>query len=464
MLYLDYYNEKGICIMGSKIRIYLLVLLGCCPLIVQAETLQEVVDYAIHNSPDVNATAADRRAVEQEIRQARAGYYPRVDVDAGIGKEHTHSPGTRARTGGGVTLTREEVGIALDQMIFDGFLTKNEVRRHTARTNSRAYTVHGQAEVDGLNAVRAYINLLRREELVALAEENLDIHKRTNDQVQLRSEQGVGRKADSEQSLARLSRAETNLIAEKGNYLDEVANFIRVVGKPPGDLDDPYNPSNTIPASVEQAVQRSIDNHPVIKSAEADIESAYAQRDTAKSPYYPRLNLQVGARRDRNIEGIEGEDESAYAMLRLRYNIFNGGRDKARIQETVEQIDQAKEIRDSAVRQVEQSTRLSWDAFDTATKQLSFFEKNRDATIKTHEAYKQQFNLGQRTLLDLLDSANEMFVAKSDFTNTKYDQLFAMYRILASAGMLHSSLGVQLPEETALVTQTTTTTEENSSN
>ena len=454
---LNYYNEKGIRPMGLKTRIFLLGLLGFSPCIAQAETLQEVVDYAIHNSPDVQATASDRRAVEQEINQAKAGYFPRIDVDAGIGREHTNSPGTRARIGKAASLTREELGIALDQMIFDGFLTKNEVRRHTARTNSRAYTVHGQAEIDGLNAVRAYINLLRREELVTLAEENLEIHQRTNDQVQLRSEQGVGRKADSEQALARLSRAETNLIAEKGNYQDEVANFIRVVGKPPGDLEEPYNPSNAIPASVEQAVMTSIDNHPVIKSAEADLESAYAQRDTAKSPFYPRLNLQLGARRDRDVDGIPGKDESAYAMLRLRYNIFNGGRDRARIQQTVEEIEQAKEIRDSAVRQVEQSTRLSWDAFDTATKQLGFFEKNRDATIKTHEAYKQQFNLGQRTLLDLLDSANEMFVAKSDYTNAKYDQLFAMYRILASAGMVHTALGIQLPEETALITQSSNT-------
>ena len=428
--------------------------LGLSLSVVSAETMQEVVDYTIHNSPDVSATAADRRAVEQEIEQARAGYFPRIDIDAGYGYEHKNSPSTRSRGLGGVNKTREELGIVLDQMIFDGYLTKNEVRRHTARTNSRAYTVHGQAEIDSLNAVRAYLNLQRREQLTELAEENLEIHRRTNDQVILRSEQGVGRQADSEQSTARLSRAETNVIAEKGNYQDETANFIRVVGRPPSALEEAYNPSSDIPANVEDAVQLAIENHPTVKSATADIESAYAQRDTAKAPYYPRLNLEIGKRHDADLAGIEGEDKEFTAMLRLRYNLYNGGRDEARINETAHQIDQAKSIRDSAVRQVEQSTRLSWDAYDTATKQLHFFEKNRDATIKTHEAYKQQFKLGQRTLLDLLDSANEMFVAKSDFANAKYDQLLAMYRILASMGMIHSTLGVELPEETTLISAT----------
>jgi len=419
--------------------------------VVSAETLQEVVDFTVHNSPDVGATAADRRAVEQEIAQARAGYFPRIDLDAGYGHETTNSPGTRVARGGSVGQSREEFGLFLDQMIFDGFLTKNEVRRHTARTNSRAHTVHGQAEIDSLNAVRAYLNLQRRGELVGLADENLEIHRRTNDQVGLRSEQGVGRQADTEQSLARLSRAETNIIAEKGNFQDETANFTRVVGRPPGELEKAFNPSDTIPANVEDAVQLAIANHPTIKSAEADLESAYAQRDTAKSAYSPRVNLEVGARHDHDLDGQNGVDEGYSAMLRMRYNLFNGGRDKARISETAHQIDQAKDIRDSAIRQVEQSTRLSWDAFETATKQLHFFEKNRDATIKTHAAYKQQFKLGQRTLLDLLDSANEMFVAKSDYVNTDYDRILAMYRILASMGMIHSTLGVELPEETVLI-------------
>ena len=436
----------------SRDKLFLTVVFSLGFSAASAETLQEVVGYTVLNSPDVRATSADRRAVEQEIKQARAGYLPRIDLDAGYGLENTNSPGVRARFGGSVNESREELGIALDQMIFDGFLTKNEVRRHTARTNSRAHSVHAQAEIDSLSAVRAYLNLQRREELIKLAKENLEIHTRTNDQVNLRSTQGVGRLADSEQSSARLSRAETNLIAEKGNFMDDTANFVRIVGKPPSELEVAFNPSETLPANVEDAVQLAVENHPTVKSATADIESAYAQRDTAKAPNYPRLNLEVGARHDSDIDGIPGDDEGFAAMLRFRYNLYNGGKDKARINETGHQIVQAKEIRDSAIRQVEQSTRLSWDAYETATKQSYFFEKNRDATIKTHSAYKQQFKIGQRTLLDLLDSANEMFVSKSDYVNIKYDEIFAMYRILASMGMVHSTLGVELPEETTLIT------------
>ena len=71
--------------------------------------------------------------------------------------------------------------------------------------------------------------------------------------------------------------------------------------------------------------------------------------------------------------------------------------------------------------------------------------------MKAYSAYKQQFSLGQRTLLDLLDSANEMFVAKSDYVNTRYDRILSMYRVFASMGMLHKTFENDLPPETELI-------------
>jgi adhesin transport system outer membrane protein len=448
---IENYCARDIVMLISKNIFFLTLVFSLGFSAASAETLQEVVDYAVHNSPDVRATASDRRAVELQIGQARASYFPRLELDAGFGHEDRQSPNLRSGLGGWKSQSREELGLVLDQMIFDGFLTKNEIRRHTARANSKAHNVHAQAEIDSLSAIRAYIDLQRREELINLADENQKIHSRTNDQVTLRSTQGVGRKADSEQSAARLSRSETNLIAERGNFMDATANFVRVVGRPPSDLEVAFNPSETLPANPEDAVKLAVENHPVVKSAKADIESAYAQRESAKAANYPRLNFEISKRHDDDIGGFSGQSREFTAMVRLRYNLMTGGRDQLRLKETGHQIEQAKDIRDSAIRQVVQNTRLSWDAYDTATKQLYFFEKINDATIKTHSAYKKQFQLGQRTLLDLLDSANEMFVAKSDFANAKYDQLFAMYRIFASMGIAHSTLDVELPEGAELI-------------
>lgn len=414
---------------------------------VSAQSLQEAVQRTVNKNPEIQSAKSDRRAVEHEISQARAGYFPTIDIAAGIGWEQSSNVATRNRGDGTVSYGREETSIQLRQMVFDGFATSNEIDRHKARTNARAYTVFGQSEIIGLDAVVAYIDVLRFHELATLAEANLSLHKKTNNQIQLRSKRGLGRKADADQSRGRLALAERNYLSEAGNIQDAETAFLRTIGVLPNKLSPIPVPSAVLPTSLEQALEQAIANHPTLKSANADIDSAFSQHATAKSPYFPRLDIEASASHNVDLDGTKGKNEDALVMLRLRYNLFNGGKDVARREETTQRINQAKDIRDNTYRQVVESMRLSWVARQTIKSQLNFFKIHRDSSIKSHAAYQKQFDIGQRTLLDLLDSSNEMFVSKSAYTNAKYDELFSQYRILTSKGSLNNFLEVTLPEE-----------------
>ena len=418
---------------------------------VSAQSLQEAVQLTLRENPEIQSATSERLAVEQQISQARAGYFPTVDLNAGYGYEQSNNPSTRRGLFDGqrgtVEYAREEFGVLLRQMVFDGLATPSEVNRHTARTDSRAYTVFGQAEITALVATEAYLNVLRRADLVKLAEENLEVHQRTNDQIKLRGERGVGKRADTSQSIGRLSLAETNLRSEQGNLKDAETAFLRVVGSLPVSVAKPADPGSSIPPTMEASVEQAVANHPVLKSANADIDSAFAQHKTAASPYYPRLDLEVGYGRNNNLDGIPGRNEDWFAMLRGQWNVFNGGKDVARREETAHLISQAKNIRDNTYRQVVESLRLSWVAHQTVLSQMNFFKEHADSSIKTNQAYQKQFNIGQRTLLDLLDSANEMFLAKSSYVNAQYDELFSKFRILTSMGELNNYLGTELPVE-----------------
>ncbi|NQY25987.1 MAG: TolC family outer membrane protein [Piscirickettsiaceae bacterium] len=415
--------------------------------IVSAATLQEAVGTTIKTNPDVLAASNERNAVFEEVKQARAGYFPTLDLAIGTGWESSDNPTTRARKGHeNVHMNRDEASLNLRQMIFDGMATKNEVRRQSARTDSRAYSVYGASENTALEAVDAYLNVLRQQSLVDLASTNLDAHERTHDQITLRSDRGVGRKADMDQSQGRVALAKANLIAEQSNLRDAETNYLRVVGDTAESLSDPESPRSFIPETVDDAIGLALGNHPTLKSAESDVESAYAQHETAASPFYPRIDFELGATADNDLDGVNGHNNDVTAMFRLRYNLFNGGKDKARRQETAHLINQSTEIRNNTHRQVEQSVRLSWNALQTVDNQMSFFELHVDSSEKSRDAYRQQFGLGQRTLLDLLDSENEVFVSRQALVNAQYDQFFAMYRILNSMGSLLQSIDVALPE------------------
>ncbi len=439
--------------MRIKSLVYILPFMASMSNYVNADTLQEAVAVTIKTNPDVLAAANEREAVAEEINQVKAGYYPTVDLAVGTGWELTNSPTTRSSGKGEVHLNRDEASLELRQMLFDGMATKNEVRRQTARTNSRAFGVSSTSENTALDAVEAYLNVLRRQKLVDLANANLEAHQRFNDQIKLRSDRGVGRKSDTEQSTGRLALAKANLVAEQSNLRDADTTYLRVVGIASNALSDPDSPQSLIPSTVDEAVDTGINNHPTLKTAEADVESAYAQHDTAKSPFYPRIDFELGTTANHDIDGVEGTNKDVTAMFRLRYNLLNGGKDTARRAETAHLINQASEIRNNTRRQVEESVRLSWNALQTVNNQMGFFKQHVDSSERSRDAYQQQFSLGQRTLLDLLDSENEVFSARTSYVNAQYDQLFAMYRILNSMGLLLESLSVVPHEAAATIVQ-----------
>lgn len=419
---------------------------------VSATTLQEAVDITIKTHPDILAASNERNAVAEEVNQALAGYRPTIDLAVGTGWESSDNPTSRATYGHkNKHMNRDEASIELRQMIFDGMATKSEVKRQEARTESRAYGVFGASENTALEAANAYIDVLRVQKLVDLATTNFEAHERTHDQIKLRSDRGVGRKADLDQSQGRLALARANLIAEQSNLRDAETNYLRVVGVTPESLSDPESPSSLIPATLEEAIGQALGNHPTLKSAEADVTSAHAQYDTAQSPFYPRIDLELGATANNDLDGVNGHNNDVTAMIRLRYNLLNGGKDSARSEETAHLINQAAEIRNNTHRQVEQSVRLSWNALQTVNNQINYFEQYVDSSEKSRDAYQQQFSLGQRTLLDLLDSENEVFTARQNLVNARYDQLYAMYRILNSMGSLLQGLEVGLPDAAKVV-------------
>ncbi|HEC74153.1 MAG TPA: type I secretion protein TolC [Methylophaga aminisulfidivorans] len=426
-------------------------LLMCLPIVLainnaSAQTLKEAVNITIKSNPDILAAINERQAVSKEIDQAKAGYYPTLDLALGTGWEMTDSPTTRNAGRGEVRLNRDEASLQLRQMLFDGHETKNEVLRQQFRTNSRALTVYSAAENTGLEAVQAYLNVLRQQMIVEFAQTNLEAHQRTHDQIVLRSDRGVGRRSDMDQSLGRLALAEANLMEVESNLRDAETTFIRVVGEAPEYLEQTESTYQLLPSNVDEAIAIAIENHPTLKYANFDLESARAQHATAKAPFYPDLHLEVGARSDHNIDGQVGTDKDVTAMLRLRYNLLNGGRDTARREETAYLINQAAEIRNNTHRQVEESVRLSWNAWQTVKSQLSYRKQHVESSLRSRDAYRQQFSLGQRTLLDLLDSENELFRAQTALVNTQYDEYYAIYRILNGMGMLLEGLEVNVPE------------------
>ncbi|HAO24979.1 MAG TPA: type I secretion protein TolC [Methylophaga sp.] len=414
-----------------------------------AQTLVQAVEQTIQSNPEILAEANRRLSVDKTIDQARAGYAPQVDLNLGYGREYTKNPATRP---GSETLTRGEAGITAKQMLYDGFYTKSEVDRTTASADSAGFAVTDISERTSLQAIGAYLDVLRRQDLLELTQTNLQSHETIFSQIQQRSESGVGRRADVDQAQARLALSKSNLESQLGNIEDARTNFQRVVGVMPENITNPGDDCcDKAPATLDDAVNIAFNQHPTLRTALANHEASLAQENAAKSAFHPRIDLDLGASADNNLDGVSGQDKGLYAMFRLQYNLLNGGADKARVEQIEHLSEQQKELINRAKREIELDVRLAWNALENAERRLPGLEQRVEAAEKTREAYALQFPVGQRTLLDLLDSENELLSAGIDYTEVYYDRIYACYWLMQSMGKLLETMAIEQREEAITV-------------
>ncbi len=435
--------------MGLAFRLLCAAMLLATAAMALAETLEEAVKRTLDTNPDVLIDASRRQSTEQGLKQAQAGYWPKLDIAYGRGRQRVDNLSTVQTYGGPLGQIRYDRSATLTQMLFDGLATPYEVERNEARLDAAAHRVASTSEQIALRAVEAYLEVLRNQEIIGLTQDNLAVHQRTYDQIRLRASSGVGRKADQDQIEARLALAKSNLTAAEANLKVAEINYRLLVGATPGTLTPPKAPdAKLIPATPEAALPVALAQSRLLKSARADIEAAQAQQKAARSPLLPRLDLELSVSKNSLVSPVDIQpDANRSAMLRLRYNLFKGNADVARIAETGYQRVEAEEVARRTERQIEQSLRLSWNAYFSAQERLPFLTKHAESSALTRDAYSKQFSLGQRTLLDLLDTENEAFSASSNLLNGRYVELFSRYRVLADLGMLLDAIGVANREE-----------------
>jgi len=433
--------------MKNKFPLMMMVVAVAAAWGVQAQTLPapmvQAARKAVVSNPEVQARWNGFKAANSERDVARGGYFPQLDLNAASGRESRESP--LAPPGGYGSYSFNSAQLSLTQMLFDGMFTGNEVKRLGYAKLTRYYELSEATETAALEAVRAYADVLRYRELVDAATQNYAEHKQVTAHVEERAAGGVGRGVDVEQANGRLALSESNLLTELTNLHDVSARYLRVVGeKPPANLPtlpDPFK-LGTLPASTEVLMRDGLQGSPTLNAAVENVRAYKTAIATRKSSYMPRIDVRAYASNENNTGGISGNTRVNGVEVVLNYNLFRGGADVARERQAVDQNEQARDLQEKACRDVRQTLSIAYSDVRSLTEQQRYMDQHRLATEKSREAYRQQFDIGQRTLLDLLDSQNEFFEASRAYINARYNQVAAQARTLAGMGQLVSALGV----------------------
>ena len=402
-------------------------------------TLQDVVQKVVLSNPEVLVKWHTFKSAAGEVDVARAGFLPKIDYTYGTGRESLRQPGVADRD-----FSRSGQTLTLNQMLYDGFATSNDVKRLDKARLTRYFELVDAAESAALEAGRAYYDVMRYRLLLLLAENNYVEHRASYEQLLRRAQTGAGRRVDVEHAASRLALAELNLNTEAANLHDVTARFIRLVGEPPPPvLFPPVGISLDFPSSEAAALKMGLDLNPALRAAVENLESAQHDLELRRAGFQPRLDLRVRNETSDNYQGTVGTRQNNTAEIVFSYNIFNGGADVARQTVYAERKNLAMDLRDKACRDTRQTLAIAYNDVERLRAQLSNLDLQVSSIEKTRDAYKAQFNIGQRSLLDLLDTENELLNARRTAVNSDMDLGIAYLRTQAGIGKLMEFLGVR---------------------
>jgi outer membrane protein, adhesin transport system len=429
---------------GQKLKLSAALLIAAFSTGLQAEplvTLKEMVDKIISANPEVQARYHEYIGSGYERDAARGNYLPKADIVSTY-RNQEDFPNSNLSRASGTAIPKFNNEFVIRQMLFDGFATPSEVARLNHAQRVRYYELQNTMQETTLEFMRSYEDTLRYRELLDYAKTNFVIHKQYFEKIKERVDAGVARKVDLEQATGRLALAEANLLTETNNLYDVSVRIQRLLGEiPPATLEKPTFVSGDVDASASEALQYAYANNPAILSTIEDIEATHKEIKTKESKYLPRFDLEARKNLGTTNDGRYSTSAADVLQLTMNYNIFNGFSDKAVVSQTVEKLNRSKDLRDKACIDTRQLVSIAYNDINQLKQQLEYRKQHRASIEAARDAYQKQFDIGQRTLLDLLDSENELFQAKRNFANAEYDLQTAYIRLFAAQGQLVQKVG-----------------------
>lgn len=413
-----------------------------------AETILGAMAKAYQNNATLNSSRAGVRVTDETVAIAKSGYRPTIN---GIGNiNYTSQFGTRLTTG--------NWGIQINQTLFDGFQTKNNVAGAESQVFAAGENLRNTEMNILFNAVSAYADVIQNRKIAVLREQNLKFLDEQVRSTKSRLEVGEGTRTDVAQAEAARQQAIATLAAAKAAVETSEALYQQVIGEKPGKL-TPANPvANMLPRSLNDALALAASQHPAILATQYLVDAAGFSVKSAEGQLLPQLSGSASATRSFQISrGINeitqtpGNSKEYFNQATigatLTVPIYQAGRTSAQVRQSKESLGQARIQVDVIGDQVRSAVQAAWAAYISAKQGV---EANRSAVSAAKlalEGIVEERNVGQRTTLDVLITQSDLITAEVNLVQSEDQLLTASYGILQATGQLYARrLGLQVTE------------------
>lgn len=411
----------------------------------QTTDLKSAIAAAIDSHPEINQAIQNKEAIEFEREQAKGLYLPRISVEGSAGVRRLENATRRALNLDDQTLWPLEASVQAEQTLFDSGYRSAEKRRQAARIDGAALRVGERSQFVALNVTRQYLDYMLQQRIVAAAEDNIAFHRKLLGDLGEGVQKGSISIADQQQAEERMQAALVRKSEAEQDLTSAAISFRTLTGLSIDQVSMPDPVTGAVPPTLDEAIAAARTSNPLIREAEADIQAAHAVVDEAKAELGPRVSLEGTGRVGEDVDGFRGSTNDLQGRVVVRWQLYNGGINRAKVQEMTRRSSEARFRLSQRQREAEEDVRNAWNRWDTEKKRITDLSRQSTVADSLLVSYREQFNVGRRSLLDVLDSQNTRFNTQVRTETARFSELFAQYQILAATNQLLDTLGIAQP-------------------
>ena len=384
----------------------------------------------------------NRQVLEHELDRARAVFGPRVDLEGRAGGSLLSDSTTRSQELDKRMYGLTGISARLVQPIWDGFATRSRVRSASSTLDSVRARVFDTATSLSLDGIIAHIDVLRQRAICGLAERNVQRHRSILAQAQDRASMGADTAADVSQAQSRLARAESGLSEVRAALAVAEETYTRLTGLPAAIRLKPVPMPPQTFKNAKSVHDLALEHNPKLAAYLQDIRALQADRQLAESNFYPQFNLEAGL--DYTNRG-GADDRYIYSfdvVGVMRWNVFNSGADVFERRAAAARIRQSRQLMYNYAESLKLDIESTYINYLAAQEQHKLYSRAVEYNQHTRTAYQEQFLLGTRSLLDILDAESELYNSASQAETARGNILVGAYRLCALTGELLPSLSI----------------------
>ena len=399
-------------------------------------SVKQTMEAVLKHHAGLAALQENREAVRHEVTRAKAGWGPRVDAEAHIGVGSLSNSTTRAVDADTSFDHFSGASLTVTQPLWDGLATRSRVRSAQATLDSMQERLFDNATTYALDGLIAHLDVIRNRELVQLAKKNVNRHEKILADTRNREQLGADSMAEVTHTQGRLSRAQSTLTQAELALEEAERNYQRLTGfRAPAHLDPVRMPDGMYDGPADIMAQAEKTN-PKLAAYVDDIRAAQADKELAEAARQPVINLQGGPQTSHRGGPADLDTDSVDIRLAMSWTLFRSGADIAEEKAAMARVRQARMTLQNLQDELGQQIDDAWNAWLTAQRLAANYKEAVRFNTLTRDAYLEQFVLGERSLLDILDAESELYNSETELLTARNNIVVGAWRIYGITGRL----------------------------